>query len=80
MTNFKECILCKWFCENVREFILSVHNSNLDISFEYMVSDEMMSDVNVFRPGMHNWIFRNIDRACVITSKRNASKVYSIVK
>ena len=43
----KPCLI-KWFCEDIGELILCTHVFKLDISFGFVVSQEMVANIYMF--------------------------------
>ena len=63
----------KWFpiqCfgENVSNLFLSSTMSELDVLLFYMITKEVMTNIDVLGPGMMHRILRNIDSTSIITS------------
>ncbi|GKG15698.1 hypothetical protein Tco_0358021, partial [Tanacetum coccineum] len=57
--------------EYIRQLILCPHEIQLNHSFFHLFSDEMMSDVNVFRPGVLNVIAAKSYGTLVVTLHRD---------
>ena len=53
--------------EDVSKLLLCGDKLHLDILLLNMVSDEVMSDVNVLCPCVLNWILGEANCACVVT-------------
>ena len=56
--------------EDISKLLLSGDKLHFDILLLNMVSDEVMSDVNVLCPSVLNWILGEADSACVVTENR----------
>ncbi|GJT02182.1 hypothetical protein Tco_0823351 [Tanacetum coccineum] len=58
--------------EYIRQLILCPHEIQLNHSFFHLFSDEMMSDVDVFRPGVLNVVAAKSYGTLVVTVQRDA--------
>ncbi|GKG20157.1 hypothetical protein Tco_0379958, partial [Tanacetum coccineum] len=58
--------------EYIRQLILCPHEIQLNHSFFYLLSDEMMSDVDVFRPRVLNVVAAEGYGTLVVTVQRDA--------
>ncbi|GJU07894.1 hypothetical protein Tco_1124324 [Tanacetum coccineum] len=58
--------------ENIRQLILCPHKIQLYHSFFHLFSDEMMSDVDVFRPGVLNVVAAKSYGTLVVTVQEGA--------
>ncbi|GJV21039.1 hypothetical protein Tco_1370059 [Tanacetum coccineum] len=58
--------------EYIRQLILCPHEIQLNHSFFHLFSDEMMSDVDVFRPGVLNVVAAEGYGTLVVTVHRDA--------
>ena len=53
--------------ENISKLMLSGDKLHFDILLLNVISDEVMSDINVLCPCVLNWILGKADSACVVT-------------
>ncbi|GKC70847.1 hypothetical protein Tco_1116730, partial [Tanacetum coccineum] len=58
--------------EYIRQLILYPHEIQLNHSFFHLFSDEMMSDVDVFRPGVLNIVVAEGYGTLVVTVQKDA--------
>ncbi|GJZ59206.1 hypothetical protein Tco_0615022 [Tanacetum coccineum] len=58
--------------EYIRQLILCPHEIQLNHSFFHLFSDEMMSDVDVFRPGVLNVVAAKSYGTLVVIVQRDA--------
>jgi hypothetical protein len=64
------------FGENISQLSLYVYVSRLNVSLLYMVSQEVVSPLKVFRSFVEDWIFGYRDGTGVVTHEGNSdSKV-----
>jgi hypothetical protein len=69
----------KGFGENVSQLSLSVYVSHLNVSFLYMISQEVVSSLNMPHLFMEDWIFGYKDGTGVIAHEGNSLKPHSKV-
>jgi hypothetical protein len=67
------------FGENVSQLPLCVHVSHLNLSFLYMISQEVVSPPKVSHSFVEDWIFGYRDGTDVITHEGNYFKPHSKV-
>jgi hypothetical protein len=67
----------KGFGENVGQLSLGVYVSHLDIPFLYMVSQKVVSSLNMSHLFVEDWIFGYWDGTGVIAHERNSLKPHS---
>ncbi|GKF93735.1 hypothetical protein Tco_0283435, partial [Tanacetum coccineum] len=66
--------------EYIRQLILCPYEIQLNHSFFHLLSDEMMSDVDVFRPGVLNIIAAQSYGTLVVTVQRDAIVFKAIIR
>jgi hypothetical protein len=66
----------KWFGEDIGQLSLSVYISHLDVSLLYMISQKVVSSLNMSHIFVEDWIFGYWDGTSVITHEENFLKVH----
>ena len=61
----------KSLSKNIRNLLLGLYKVKHNITLLYMVSKEMIYNVNVLGPRVLHWVFGNVYGTSVITEKRN---------
>jgi hypothetical protein len=69
----------KGFDENVSQLSLDVYVSHLNVSFLYMISQEVVSSLNISHLFVEDWIFGYRDGTIVIAHEGNSLKPHSRV-
>jgi hypothetical protein len=62
-----ESSLIKGFGEDIGELFIGSHVRNHYISFDAMVSQEVVPNINVFGSRMLTWIISNLDGTLIVT-------------
>ena len=57
----------KGFCEDIGDLIFGIDMNEFDISFFDMISNEMMSNFDVFGSRVKDRIFGNLNGASIVT-------------
>ncbi|GKC88526.1 hypothetical protein Tco_1149175, partial [Tanacetum coccineum] len=66
--------------EYIRQLILCPHEIQLNHSFFHLFSDEMMSNVNVFRPGVLDVVAAESYDTLVVTIQRDVIVCKAIIR
>ena len=67
MANWAKPILTKGFSKDVSYLFEGYNENKPKIALSYMILKKVMSHFNMFCTSMLDWIFRQVDYACVIT-------------
>jgi hypothetical protein len=67
------------FSEDISQLSLGIDVSHLNVSILYMVSQKVVSPLNVSHSLMEDWIFGYRDGTSVIAHEENSLKAHSIV-
>jgi hypothetical protein len=67
------------FGEDISQLSLGIDVSHLNVSILYMVSQKVVSPLNVSHSLMEDWIFGYRDGTSVIAHEENSLKAHSIV-
>ena len=65
-----EHFLIKWFGENISQLFVSTNMPEINISFGNMITDEMMSHLDVLGSGMLHMIVCNLNNTFTVTQQR----------
>ena len=71
--------LVKWFCENVSELVLGRNIGQIDLSFLYIVSQEVVSHFNVLGFCVEHWVFSNAYGTGAVTKQRQSGTLLTKV-
>jgi hypothetical protein len=69
----------KGFDKNINQLSLCANISHLDISLHHMISQEVMSQFEVFHSFVEDWVFGYRDVTGVVTYEGNSLELYSKV-
>ncbi|GKD85751.1 hypothetical protein Tco_1356905 [Tanacetum coccineum] len=70
----------QWLSESIRQLILCPHEIQLNHSLLHLFSDEMMSNVDVFRPGVLDVVAAQSYSTLVVTIQRDVIVCKAIIR
>ena len=74
----KSCLI-KGLGEDVGELILGPDIREMDITLLHMLSNEVMTNLDVIRLGVENGVVGDLDSTLIVTKKRHLVEVESII-
>ena len=71
--------LVQGLCEDIRQLLFSVDMDDINVFLHNVISEKVMTNLNMLCLRVLNWIVGNLDGTLIVTVKRHILQVYTIV-